>query len=163
MASFEVTQRLLSVATRYDVRAEGSENIVMTVKGTLMSATPSFSLIEGTDGKALGSLKGNFAKTKFEILDVAGNGQASVVFPAVAFKKTLALRVGDATFTADAGVFKDVFQCKSGSNDVVLEVAKKIGLAAVRDKFIVTIREPLSPEIGLLVTVAIHSRFFEMV
>jgi uncharacterized protein YxjI len=162
MSSFEVTQRLLSVASRYDVRTEGGESIVMTVKGTLMSATPNFVLLEGTEGKELGSLKGNFAKTKFQILDAAGKEQASIEFPALALKKTMALHVGPKTFTADAGVFKDVFQC-TGEGGVALEVAKKTGLTAVRDRFIVKITEPVTQEIGLLAAVAIHSRFFEMV
>jgi uncharacterized protein YxjI len=163
MSNFEVTQRLLSVASRYDVRTEGSESIVMTVKGTLMSATPNFTLLEGTEGKQLATLKGNFAKTKFQMLDLAGKEQALIEFPAIALKKTLALHVGDKTFTADAGVFKDVFQCKNGEGAVILEVAKKTGLTAVRDKFIVKITEPITQEIGLLAAVAIHSRFFEMV
>jgi hypothetical protein len=163
MSNFEVTQRLLSVASRYDVRTEGSETIVMTIKGTLMSATPNFSLLEGTEGKELGSLKGNFAKTKFQILDAAGKEQASIEFPSIALKKTLALQVGDKTFTADAGVFKDVFQCKSADSAVVLEVAKKSGLTAVRDKFVVKVTDSITQEIGLLAAVAIHSRFFEMV
>ncbi len=162
MPSYEVTQRLLSVASRYDVRDQGGEAIVMTVKGALMSATPNFTLIEGTDGKELGTLKGNFAKTKFQIVDTKGTELASIEFPAIALKKTMSLKVGDKTYAADGGVFTETFKCGDASG-VALEVVKDEGLAKVRDHFVVKMSDPIGREVGLLAAVAIHSRFFEMI
>src|SRR5438132_1599460 len=112
MEAYEVTQVMLSVGTVYQVRRPRQEDILYTVKGELMSPTPKFHLIEGDDkGKERAQLLGNFIKTKYEI-QVDGKTAAKLAFPAVAFKKTLTLVVGDEEFEADGGVFKGVFQCK---------------------------------------------------
>lgn len=162
MPTFQVTQRLLSVATHYDIRADGSDVVVMSVKGSFMSATPSFTLSEGSGGKELGTLKGNFAKTKYTIASADGKELATIEFPAVAFKKTMTLNMGGKILTSQGGM-KDVFRCSDESGKAALEVTKKEGLTAVRDSFTVTFDDAISQEVGLLATVAIHSRFFEMV
>lgn len=162
MPTFHVTQRLLSVATHYDIRAEGSDVVVMSVKGSFMSATPSFTLSEGSGGKELGTLKGNFAKTKYTITSADGKELATIEFPAVAFKKTMTLITGGKTFTSQGGV-KDSFRCAEGDGKPIIEVTKKEGLTAVRDTFTVNFDESIGQIVGLLSTVAIHSRFFEMV
>ncbi|MGH7282873.1 MAG: hypothetical protein ACRELY_15215 [Polyangiaceae bacterium] len=160
MPTFHVTQRLLSVATHYDIRAEGSDVVVMSVKGSFMSATPSFTLSEGSGGKELGTLKGNFAKTKYGITATDGKELATIEFPAVAFKKSMTLITGGKTYTSQ-GSWKSVFRCAEGEGKPVIEVTK--GLTAVRDSFSVTFDESIGQVVGLLSTVAIHSRFFEMV
>jgi uncharacterized protein YxjI len=159
MTVYEVTQALLSVGTVYHVRKPREEAVLYTVRGVLMSATPKFRLVEGDEGKEVGTLTGNFIKTKYDISHeskVLGN----LTFPAVAFKKTLTLVVGDQTFDADGGVFRGVFQCKTKEGDVVLEIAKEL---SIRDTFSVKSAESMPFQIGLLSAVAIHSRFYEMV
>ena len=115
--------------------------------------------VEGDDGKEVGALTGNFIKTKYDISDetkVVG----SLTFPAVAFKKTLTLVVGDHTFEADGGVFRGVFQCKSPGGEVMLEIAKEL---SIRDTFSVKTDASIPFQVGVLSAVAIHSRFYEMV
>jgi uncharacterized protein YxjI len=158
MLSFEVTQTLLSVETVYLVRRPRAEEVVYTVRGVLMSPTPKFHLVEGEGGRELGVLTGNFLKTKYEVSD-GRRPLASIVFPAVAFKKTLTLAIDGEVFEIDGGVFRGVFQAKRG-DDVLLEIAKQLSL---RDTFAIKIREELPFQIGLLSAVAIHSRFYEMV
>jgi uncharacterized protein YxjI len=161
MPTFHVTQRLLSVATHYDIRTEGSDIVVMSVKGSFMSATPNFLLSEGsTGGKELGSLKGNFAKTKYAIASKDGKELATIEFPAVAFKKTVTLIFGGKTYTAGGAASKATFSCIDSDNKVHLEIAKT--LTVVRDSFGVTFDEIFPQEVGLLSAIAIHSRFFEM-
>jgi len=162
MPTFHVTQRLLSVATHYDIRAEGSDVVVMSVKGSFMSATPSFTLSEGSAGKEMGTLKGNFAKTKYAVTSKDGKELANIEFPAVAFKKSMTLVTDGKTYKASGGV-KDSFMCVDSDDKVVLEVVKKEGITAVRDTFTVKFDDAMPQEVGLLSTVAIHSRFFEMV
>jgi uncharacterized protein YxjI len=162
MDSYELTQALLSVGSVYHVRKPRAEEVLYTIKGSLMSATPKFQLLEGEgdgDGKVVAELMGNFIKTKYDI-DVGGKRAAAIVFPAVAFKKTLTLTVGDETFEADGGVFKGVFQCKRKDGEVVLEIAKEL---SIRDTFLVKTAEHVPFAVGLLSAVAIHSRFYEMV
>lgn len=159
MEAYEVTQALLSVGTVYHVRRPRQEELLYTVKGVLMSPTPKFHLVEGEGGKELGQLSANFIKTKYEI-HADGKVLATLVFPAVAFKKTLTLIVGDAEYEADGGVFKGVFQCKGKDGSVALEIAKEL---SIRDTFAVKAAESLPFQVGLLSAVAIHSRFYEMV
>ncbi|MBX3231050.1 MAG: hypothetical protein KIT84_36935 [Labilithrix sp.] len=159
MVAYELTQALLSVGTVYHVRKPREEAVLYTVRGVLMSATPKFRLVEGDEGKEVGTLTGNFIKTKYDIADESKT-VASLTFPAVAFKKTLSLTVGDDTYEADGGVFRGVFQCKTKSGDVVLEIAKEL---SIRDTFSVKTSEDVPFQVGLLSAVAIHSRFYEMV
>ena len=161
MADFELTQRLMSVRTQYDVKAAGGEGVAMTIVGNLLSASPSFVLHEGdADGRELATLRGNFAKTRFQVLE-RGEERASVEFPAIAVRKTLSMRVGSKEYTADGGVFKGVFKCADPQGNVALEIAKEAGL---RDRFRVSIRDAgIATNVALLAAVAIHSRFFELV
>lgn len=157
--AFEITQALLSVGTVYHVRKPREEKVLYTVKGELMSATPKFRLVEGDDGKEIGVLSGNFIKTKYEI-HADGNVLGTLVFPAVAFKKTLTLSAGGKDYEADGGVFKGVFQCRDKDGNVVLEIAKEL---SIRDTFAVKTSEALPLQVALLSAVAIHSRFYEVV
>ncbi len=159
MVAYEVTQAFLSVGTVYHVRKPREEDVLYTVRGVLMSPTPKFRLVEGDDGKEVGTLTGNFIKTKYDINDETKT-VGSLVFPAVAFKKTLSLTVGDEVYEADGGVFRGVFQCKNKQGEVVIEIAKEL---SIRDTFSVKTNEAVPFQVGLLAAVAIHSRFYEMV
>ncbi len=159
MESYEVTQVLLSVGTVYHVRKPRTEETLFTVRGELMSTTPKFHLVEGDAGKPRADLTANFIKTKYDI-QAEGKVLGALVFPAVAFKKTLSLKVGDVEYLADGGVFKGVFQCKKADGGVVLEIAKEL---SIRDTFLVKTDDSLPLEVALLSAVAIHSRFYEMI
>ena len=147
------------MGTVYHVRKPRTEETLFTIRGELMSTAPKFHLVEGDSGKPRADLSANFIKTKYEI---HGDGKllGALVFPAVAFKKTLSLTVGDQAYVADGGVFKGVFQCKKENGTVVLEIAKEL---SIRDTFLVKTTESLPLEVALLSAVAIHSRFYEMI
>jgi uncharacterized protein YxjI len=159
MESYEVTQVLLTVGTVYQVRRPRTEEAIFTVRGELMSTTPKFHLVEGDQGKLRADLTANFIKTRYEIT-ADGKVLGNLVFPAVAFKKTLTLTVGADEYLADGGVFKGVFQCKKTDGSVVLEIKKELSF---RDTFLVNTTDALPLEVGLLSAVAIHSRFYEMI
>jgi uncharacterized protein YxjI len=159
MEAYEVTQAMLSVGTVYHVRRPRQEELLYSVKGVLMSPTPKFHLVEGEAGKELGQLVGNFLKTKYEVQS-EGKTLATLTFPAVAFKKTVTIGIGETEYQADGGVFKGVFQCKDKDGGITLEIAKELSL---RDTFAVKTAESIPFEVGLLSAVAIHSRFYEMV
>jgi uncharacterized protein YxjI len=159
METYEVTQVLLTVGTVYHVRKPRTEPALFTVRGELMSTTAKFHLVEGDQGKPVADLTANFIKTKYEIR-ADGKLLGSLVFPAVAFKKTLSLTVGEDEYEADGGVFKGVFQCKKADGSVVLEITKEL---SIRDTFLVKTTDALPLEVGLLSAVAIHSRFYEMI
>jgi uncharacterized protein YxjI len=160
VATFELTQALLTVGTIYHVRKPREDTVLYTVRGVLMSPTPKFRLVEGDDGNEIGVLTGNFIKTKYEIHD-ASAVIGSLVFPAVAFKKTLTLTLGSEAYEADGGVFRGVFQCKKAESDeVVLEITKEL---SIRDTFSVKLKDVIPFQVGILSAVAIHSRFYEMV
>jgi uncharacterized protein YxjI len=159
MTAYEVTQAFLTVGTVYHVRKPREDALLYTIRGELGSPTPSFRLVEGEEGHEVGALTGNFIKTQYEIRRPEGV-LGSLVFPAVAFKKTLTLTVGDAVYEADGGVFRGVFQCTRGDGTVVLAIAKEL---SIRDTFSVRTDDALPFQVALLSAVAIHSRFYEMV
>jgi uncharacterized protein YxjI len=161
METFEVTQVVMTVGSTYQVRSPGSEKVVLTVKGTLMSATPKFQLVTGDDGPELATLTGNFIKTKFHLKAADKSELGSLLFPAIAFKKTLVLTVGARGFTADGGLMGNVFRCVDNDGKVGIEISKKT--ETFRDRFTVAVHDGIPKEVGILASVAIHSRFFEYV
>jgi uncharacterized protein YxjI len=159
METYEVTQLLMAVGSVYQVRAPGSEDVQMTINGSLMTASPKFSMVKGSDGAELASLTGNFIKTKFEIRGGDKEHLGALSFPAVAFKKTLVLTVAGRGYTADGGLMGGVFRCIDNEGVMGLEIKKRMG---IRDKFEINITGKIPKEVGVLAAVAIHSRFFEM-
>ena len=160
MDIYEVSQVVMTIGSTYQVRVPPSEDVVMTVKGSLMSSTPRFSLVEGTDGAELGSLTGNFIKTKFQMKGAEKEELGNLLFPAIAFKKTFVMTVGGRGFTADGGLMGGAFRCIDNDGKVGIEITKK---ETFRDRFNVAIYDGISKEVGVLAAVAIHSRFFEFV
>jgi uncharacterized protein YxjI len=163
MTSYELTQRLMSVATYYDVRESGTEDVVFHVKAELMSPRPSCALLD-KDENELARLRGNINKTHFTI-EANKKELARVDFPVIAFKKKLELTIGDKKYHADAGVLSTLydFQCKDADGKVAMSVKKAEGFTKVRDRFVVEPGEIAPKEIALLVAVAIHTRYFEMI
>lgn len=159
METYEITQALMTVSTVYHVRKPREDAVLFTVRGELMSASPRFHLVEDEHGEHVADLSANFIKTRYEVRR-GDDLLATVVFPAIAFKKTLTLTAGESTYEADGGVFKGVFQCRGPDGKTALEIAKEL---SIRDTFLVKPTEALPLEVGLLTAVAIHSRFYEMV
>ena len=160
MEAYEVTQALMSASTVYHVRKPRAEGLLYTIRGELMTTVPRFHLVEGDQGKALADLTANFVKTKYEITSPDAKVLGNIVFPAVAFNKTLTLTIGEDVYKADGGVFKGVFQCKQPDGTIILEIRKELSF---RDTVLVKVTEPMALEIGLLTAVGIHSRFYEMI
>ena len=160
MSNFDLTQRLMSVSTVYDIAKRGSDAVDMTAYGTFMAASQEFRLVEGTEGKEIATLKGNFNKTNFKIFSEDQKEIASLDFPSIAIKKTLKLHIGDKEYSADAGVFAGVFRCADAQGNVALEIKKEGGLS---DRFSVNVTDGVENEVGLLAAVAIHCRFFALV
>jgi uncharacterized protein YxjI len=160
MDIYEISQVVMTVGSTYQVRVPPSDDVVMTVKGSLMSSSPRFSLVQGADGPELGSLLGNFIKTKFQILDAEKKPIGNLLFPAIAFKKTLVLTVNGRGYTADGGIMGGSFACVDNEDQVALEISNKSRFV---DRFLVDIKGAIPKEVGLLAAVAIHSRFFEFV
>jgi uncharacterized protein YxjI len=160
METFEVTQVIMTVGSTYEVRVLPHDKVVMTVKGSLMSPTPKFQLVVGDDGAELATLTGNFIKTKFQIKGAAKEELGALSFPAIAFKKKLVMTVGARGFTADGGIMGGTFRCIDNDGKLGIEIANKSGF---HDRFHVTLHDGIASELGILATVAIHSRFFELV
>jgi uncharacterized protein YxjI len=155
MSVFEITQRIMTVASEYEVKADDAKEASLVVKGTFLSSTPSLSLDE--NGKTIATLNGNMIKTKFVI---ASNGEEKAVvnFPAVSLRKTMTLTVnGKGYHATSGGISTEVFQCADNDGKVVLELKKEVGL---RDRFRVETKD-LPREVAILTAVAIHSSYYE--
>lgn len=157
-ANFEITQRLMSVASEYDVKVGEEEKPSMLVKGTFVATSPSLTLLEGET--VVATLKGNVMKTKFVVAGPGGEEKAVVNFPAVSLRKTMTLTFGGRGYHAvSGGVSTEIFQCADNDGKVVLELRKHVRW---RDHFKVEARlEDLPREVAILTAVAIHSRYYE--
>jgi len=158
METYELTQKILSFGPSYQVRANGSDQVLWTIKGKLLTATPKLTMVEGTDDGDVAFMKGNFVKTKFDI-SVAGQGLGALQFPLIALKKSFTLALGDKQFKADGGFLAGTFKCTNAQGEIVLQIAKQLSL---KDKFQVS-HEPsqIPREVALMAAVAIDQKFFE--
>jgi hypothetical protein len=163
--SFELVQELMAVSSVYRVRKTGTKETVFTVFGAFATTSPRFNLVQGSnaDAEPMASLQANVLKTQYEILSGNKTSLGSLVFPAVAFKKTLQLtvRIGETEvlYKADGGVFKGVFTCGDAAGNVALEIDKMFG---IRDGFVVRVHAGMPLEVALLSAVALHSRYYEL-
>ena len=164
MESYELTQAVMNAASVFHVRKLRTQDVLFTIRGEVIATAPRYHLLEGTEGKEVAELASNFIKTRYEVRS-EGQTLGLVVFPAVAFKKTLVLTVGEDQYTADGGVFKGVFQCKAKDGTIVYEISKE--LSFLRDTFLVKTTDAFPAElplsVALLSVAAIHSRFYDYI
>jgi len=158
MQTFEITQKVLSFGPTYQVRAQTSEDVLMTIKGKLLSASPKLTMVEGGEGAEMASMTGNFVKTKFTMHDTQQREIGLLSFPLMSLKKSFSLKVGDHEYKAEGGFFGGTFKCTDPAGQTVLEISKQ---ASLRDKFAVTVNDPIPAEVALMAAVAIDQRFFE--
>lgn len=164
MQTFELTQKILSVGATYEVRdaaglSDSSNEVPMlTIRGKVLSATPSLTIVEGTDGPVIGAMKGNFTRTKFECKSADDTVIGSLTFPMLALKKTFTLHANDQEYKADGGYLAGEFVCKDGAGEVVLKITKQL---ALRDKFRIEAAPRIPTSLALLAAVAVDQRFFQ--
>jgi uncharacterized protein YxjI len=157
METYEVTRKLFSFGPQYEITVHGSNDVVSTVKGKVLTATPKLTMAQGTQGAEVASMHGNFMKTKFECFDDKKQLTGTLAFPMFAFKKGFTLTVGHNEYKADGGFFGGEFKCSDARGNVVLVIAKQL---ALRDKFAVTTSGVLPRDVALLAAVAIDQKFF---
>ncbi len=157
MEKFEVTQRLLTMGQVYEVRAGGGGDVVATIRGKVLAATPKLTMVEGSDGEEIAYLSGNFMKTKYECAGPDRRTLATLAFPMLALKRRFVLSVGDKQYKADGGFLGGDFRCTNDVGEAVLVIAKKI---ALRDSFAVSTAGAFPRDVALLCAVAIDQRFF---
>jgi uncharacterized protein YxjI len=160
MQTFELTQKILSVGPTYEVRPVEStaSDPLLTIRGKLFSATPSLSIAEGSDGPVVGSMKGNFTRTKFECTE-GDRVLGSIAFPMLALRKSFTLKANAKEYHADGGYLAGEFVCKDGdTGEVVMTIKKELSL---RDKFRIEASETIPAPLALLAAVAVDQRFFQ--
>jgi uncharacterized protein YxjI len=158
METYQVTQKILSFGPTYQVRKPASSDVQATVKGKLLTATPKLSMVEGTEGSEIASMKANFLKTKFQIFGPDKKEVGSLAFPLIALKKSFVLTLGDKEYKAEGGILGGRFKCTDAEGHVILEIAKEL---ALKDKFDVSVSNEIPAEVALLAAVAIDQKFFE--
>lgn len=157
MQSYTVTQKLISLSATYLVKEGQSDDVIMTIKGKLLSFTPKLEAQEGQDGPQVATLAGNFFKTKFDVLS-GENLIGSVTFPIFSFLKSYTLNFGDQSFKSKGTLISHTFGCTDESGKEILTVSKDF---AFRDKFTVTADDSVPKELAILSAVAIDQRFFQ--
>ena len=81
METFELTQKILAIGNTYEVRQETRDDVMVTIRGKILSMTPSLTMKEKDDGPATASMKGNFLRTKFECFGADGKLIGTLTFP----------------------------------------------------------------------------------
>ena len=155
MKAYELTQKILAIGPTYQVRAVGSDAVLYTIRGKVLTLTPKLTLVQGDDGAEVAKLTANFTKTKF---NVEGAHSATLSFPLLALKQRMALSVGGQEYTAEGGFLAGAFRCADASGNTVFEILKELSL---RDKFRVQIHGDLPEIVILLAAVAIDQRYFQ--
>jgi uncharacterized protein YxjI len=158
METFELTQKLLSFGPAYEVRTNQQDDVMTTIRGKVLSATPQLAMHAGSDGPETASMKGNFMKTKFECFDAQKQKIGTLSFPMIALKKTFTLEVAGQEFKADGGYLAGEFKCIDAQGNVVMVISKQLSL---RDKFAISNTGAIPHAIALLAAVAIDQRFFQ--
>jgi uncharacterized protein YxjI len=167
MEAYEVTQKLLSFGPAYVVRrtdagaaatggakADGS----LTIQGKLLTTSPRLTLLDGDGRSEIASMRGNFAKTKFDCFDATKVLIATLAFPLFAIKKGFTITCAGKTYKADGGFRGGEFTCKSDAGDVVLTIRKQL---SIRETFAVTSHGVLPRDVALMAAVAIDQKFFQ--
>lgn len=162
MQAYSVTQKILSLGATYEVRQEGSNEVIMTAKGKLLSLTPALTLVEGVEGSLLATLKGNFLKTSFTIFDANNNQMGSVKFSLlstfVSFFMNFTLTVGETVYKVKRDLLVLRFSDGTKETPQNIEVAKKVGF---KDKFSVVANESIPKEVAVLTAVTVDQKFFQ--
>src|SRR5262245_37302065 len=136
MARFVITQHVLSLASKYDVREGDEETASMLVEGELVASAPSLQLLD-SKGTQLATLRGNMLKTKFMVRGPGDTEMASINFPSVAVRRTLTMTVGTRGYYASGGVMGNAFECIDNDRNVGLIVTKELSF---KDRFRVEIK-----------------------
>lgn len=159
MQTFELTQKILAIGPTYEVRtSDDASPPVLTIKGKVLSATPLLSMNEGIDGPAIGSMKGNFTRTKFECKTSDDRPLGSIQFPMLALKKTFTLEADGKSYRGDGGYLAGEFVCTDDGGNVVMKITKQLSL---RDRFRIEADERIPTQLALLAAVAVDQRFFQ--
>ena len=157
MKTFTVTQKILSIGATYLVQTPGSENIVNTIKGKILTLAPKLEMRQGKEGDVTKILKGNFFKTKFTVESTEGIEEASIQFPFIALFKKFTLNVGPKVYNAKGSLTAWNFTCTDENGQDMFTISKEF---AFRDKFTVTVDESMPQDIVILVAVAVDQKFF---
>lgn len=159
MKSFTIVQKLLSMGATYIVK-EG-ETQVYTVKGKIFSFTPKLEMFKEADtkGNIINTLKGNFFKTQFEILDSTEASMGVIKFPFFAFIKKFTLSMNGRDYSAKGGFTATNFTCADEAGATKFTITKDF---AFRDKFSVTIDDSsMDTATAILAAISIDQRFFQ--
>lgn len=159
VASYEVTEKVLSFGPRYHVRANGRPDVLATIKGKAFSATPELTMIKGEGGGEVASMSGNFLRTNFECKDARKQSLGTLVFPVSAFKRGCSLHAGGAEYKVDGGVSGGEFKCTDARGQTVMVIA--IHLSS-KDKVAVTTSGVLPLPVALFAAVVINQKFFDV-
>lgn len=158
MNNFTVTQKLLSFGATYLVKNNATDTLDLTVKGKIIAITPKLEAFEGEGDKVVATVKGNFFKTQFDIMDANENVKASIKFPILSFLKSFTLFVDGKEYKAKGGLLARKFTCLNESGGEILTITKELKL---RDQFNVTADDSISNDVATLSAIVIDQKFFQ--
>lgn len=156
MNNLTVTQKILSLGATYLVKDNALDTLKLTVKGKIIAITPKLNAYEGDT--LVASVKGNFFKTKFDIMDKAGSTIATINFPIFVFLKSFTLSLGDKSYKAKGGLLARKFACLNDIGNEILVISKEVKL---RDQFNVSYDDSIDENVAALSAIVIDQKFFQ--
>ena len=158
METYVVSRKILSWGPTYEVTASGSEDVLLTVKGKLVTATPKLTMVKAAEGEEVAHMTGNFLRTKFEMTLANKEKLADLTIPTIAFKKSFTLNMGGQDYKAAGGLLATNFKCNDANGQPLFEVVWELSW---KDKFVINIHGAVPKEVAVLATVAIHQKYYE--
>ncbi len=156
MKSFEIKQELFGLEAKYEVREDGGDEIIRTLRGT----ETIMRLLAGDEGDLLATfrMKSVLSDTRFEAYDAEDQVIARFEFPLIEFKKRFHLLIGDWQFEGQGGIRGKTFRFRDSRGDEVLVIAK---LGTFRDRYKVQVGDAIPVDVALLAAAVVDQKYFE--
>ena len=159
MESYEVTRKIFSWGPTYQVRAPGSDEVLLTVKQKLLSSRFKLTMVKGTEGEEVAVMTGNYLRTRFKITHANKDELADLTFPFVAIKQRFTLHMGGQEYKAAGGMLAAKFTCMDTDGQPLFEIKRE--QRSWKDKFAIHIHGQLPEEVIVFAAVVINQKYYE--
>lgn len=156
---FKVKQKILAFRDTYKVY-DAFENEFMIIRKEFFAWFRPALFVDNINKERIGTIQGNFWRTKFEIRDNEGQLHAVVRFPLfMLFRKHFDIETAEGIYRSGDSVFGYKFDAYDQNGGISFLVDKKI--LSIRDEFKIQSFGKLSPFITCLAAICIDQKFHD--
>ncbi len=156
---FKVQQKLLAFRPIYKVSDAQDREFMVAKRPFFIIFRPKVNVAR-PDGTPLGHIRGNFWRTKWQIIDNQGRIHATLKFPYIAlFRKWFRLTTPTGTYESGKSFFNYKFEVYDAKGQICFEVNKKV--ISIRDSFKIISNGLLSPFVTCMAAVIIDQKYHQ--